>query len=192
MRDIDIRHALMVRVHQQHRREKHTRIVEELSLCQGEARVDVAVINGKLHGYEIKSERDTLARLVGQAHVYNSALDKVTIVVAGNHADKAAAAIPEWWGILLATATAGGVTFTCLRQSPDNPTVNTYAQAQLLWRDEALEELASRALDVGIKSKAKKELWERLASTLPPKEVRAIVRERLKTRKGWRAGPPQG
>ena len=34
--------------------------VEELGVCRGRVRVDVAVVNGTLHGYEIKSDRDSL------------------------------------------------------------------------------------------------------------------------------------
>src|SRR6187402_1509374 len=37
-----------------------TRLLEELGLCQGDVRVDVAVVNGELSGYEIKSPSDTL------------------------------------------------------------------------------------------------------------------------------------
>lgn len=191
MRDIDIRRALVDRVHAQHRREKNTRVVEELSLCQGAARVDVAVINGRLHGYEIKSEHDTLARLNGQISVYSAALDRVTIVVAQNHAPKVLASVPDWWGIWLASSEEARVTLKCLRRPKENPRVNTYAQVQLLWRDEALTELMSRQLCNGVKSKSKKQLWERLTSALPPSQVRTIVRERLKARQAWRVDPPQ-
>jgi len=58
MREIDIRRALLADVRQRHRDEPDTLIREELGVCQGIARVDLAVVNGSVHGYEIKSEQD--------------------------------------------------------------------------------------------------------------------------------------
>ena len=62
-----------------------TLIVEELGIRQGAARVDVAVVNGSLHGYEIKSARDTLERLPKQSELYSSVFDTITLVTAENH-----------------------------------------------------------------------------------------------------------
>lgn len=36
------------------------RVIEELAVCDGDARVDVAVANDRLCGYEIKSDADTV------------------------------------------------------------------------------------------------------------------------------------
>jgi hypothetical protein len=191
LRDADIRGALITRVRHVHRRELDTRVVEELALCQGEARVDVAVVNGKIHGYEIKSERDTLDRLAGQAAVYGTALDRVTLVITGEHATKAVAMVPEWWGVLIAAASRNGVAFTTIRRAKDNPCVDAYAQAQLLWRDEALAALSHLNLATGMKSKPKKLLWLKLFTSVQSGPLRAIVRERLKTRSDWRAGSQQ-
>ena len=66
MRDCDIRKALRKRLEEAHKGESGTRIVEEFGLCQGRARIDVAVFNGFINGFEIKSARDTLKRLPGQ------------------------------------------------------------------------------------------------------------------------------
>jgi hypothetical protein len=49
-------------------------MLDEFGLEHGEVRVDVAVINGELHGYEIKSERDTLERLPRQVKAYSAVL----------------------------------------------------------------------------------------------------------------------
>src|SRR5438045_2701845 len=99
MRDIDIRLALRSSIEREHGGDADTRIVEELGLCQGIARVDLAVINGNVHGYEIKSEHDTLARLPAQTHTYNQVLDFVTIVTAPAHAHKIRCIVPKWWGV---------------------------------------------------------------------------------------------
>ena len=186
MRDIDIRQRLRTdgRLHPG---EPDTRIVEELGLCQGVARVDLAVVNGTIHGYEIKSERDTLARLPGQIEVYSKVLDYVTVVTASAHADKVRKLIPAWWGIWTAAAGNVGIRLRELRSSSQNPEVSPFALAQLLWRDEALHALSERGLASGIRSKTRKDIWARLATELTLEEVARTVRECIKNRgKSWR------
>lgn len=186
MRDLDIRQALWSRMTALHADEPGTKVVDELELCQGRARVDVAVINGLLHGYEIKSERDSLARLESQIHIYNRALDRVSIATSENHLKKVLAAVPEWWGVWLATGD-DGIQLDCQREASENPAIDPLAQAQLLWRDEALQVLAQRRLDAGMRSKTRSELWLRIAKEFPASEVGLAVREVLKRRDGWRA-----
>ncbi len=190
MRDIDIRRALLVdkRLHFD---EPDTRIVEELGLCQGVARVDIAVVNGSIHGYEIKSERDTLARLPGQIDIYSRALDSVTIVSAPIHAAKTAKVVPSWWGIWIAVQHEDELRLETSRESRPNPEVDPFSVAQLLWRDEALQVLVDSGLASGLRSKPRLELWRRLASDLTIKELGDVVRERLKHRgANWRAPAP--
>jgi hypothetical protein len=191
MRDLDIRRALRSEMERWHREELDTLVLDELGLCEGAVRVDLAVVNGILHGYEIKSERDTLARLQGQAVAYSRSLDRVTIVVGPRHLDRVAAQVPLWWGLMLAEWTLAGIALYEARAPSDNPGVDPYAQAQLLWRDEVLDVLATRELDAGVRSKPRRELWRRLANELLPHEVGEAVRERLKSREGWRVGARQ-
>src|SRR5271154_5741007 len=47
-----------------------TIILEEFALYGGINRADIAVLNGVSHGYEIKSDRDTLIRLPQQVQAY--------------------------------------------------------------------------------------------------------------------------
>ena len=80
IKDIDIRQVLLKKLSAEYRYDPDTIIIEELGLCQGEARIDLALVNGFIHGYEIKSERDTLERLPSQIEIYCRTLDTVTIV----------------------------------------------------------------------------------------------------------------
>lgn len=188
MRDIDIRRHLLAEMSRKYRFDSETRIVQELGLCQGAARIDIAVVNGSIHGYEIKSERDTLFRLPSQIDVYNRALEFVTIVTAPNHADKAREIVPLWWGIRTAIPYAHGLKLTDFREAKRNPGVVPFAMAQLLWRDEALQALEDRRLASGIRSKPREELWRRLALELTLLDLGNVVRERLKRRSAdWRA-----
>src|SRR5437868_15105658 len=99
-----------------HSTEPDTLVVEELGLCQGIARVDLAVVNGNVHGYEIKSECDTLARLPGQISVYSRTLEFVTVITASAHIGNVRHRVPRWWGIWEARQRNGRVELTVHRQ----------------------------------------------------------------------------
>ncbi len=187
MRDIDIRQAVLGTMGRLHGNDSDTLIVQELGLCQGTARVDIAVVNGSVHGYEIKSERDTLFRLPGQTNIYNRTLDFVTVVTESSHADAIREAVPRWWGIWRADQAENGVVLKSLRKARRNPRIDPFALAQLLWREEALQTLSDLGLAAGLRSKPREQLWRRLASELPLKDLGDVVRLHLKRRgQAWR------
>ena len=165
-----------------HRDEPNTLVVEELGLCQGAVRVDLAVVNGSVHGYEIKSDQDTLTRLPAQSDAYSRTFDYVTLVVSPEHVRKAKAMVPKWWGVWVVTDRHGHVSLKSSRRPRPNPAVDLYAMAQLLWRTEALELLEERRLAHGVRSKPRDVLWRRLATSLDPKELGSAVRECLRRR----------
>lgn len=192
MRELDIRLALLSAVSTEHASDPDTLILEELGLCEGVARVDIAVVNGKVHGFEIKSAQDTLSRLPAQSEVYGRALDRVTIVVDSKHLQGAKALVPKWWGISEAKQEPdGSIRFREVRLPSNNPQVDAFSQAQLLWRGEALQELTARRLDNGLRTKPRRVIWQRLADSIPPAELGQIIRSRLKSRSMWRVGSPR-
>jgi hypothetical protein len=118
MRDIDVRQALWRKVLADHIRDPRTRVVSELGVAYGEARVDIAVVNGRLHGFEIKSDSGTLVRLPSQIEAYNRVFDRVTLVAGRKHIDGLTALIPDWWGVKIATSgIRNAVHFTDLRRA---------------------------------------------------------------------------
>lgn len=187
MRDIDIRRELRREMTLQHGGDPETLVIEELGLCQGLARIDLAVINGSIHGYEIKSEQDTLNRLPSQTQTYNRVFDYVTVVTSRKHAEKIAQMVPNWWGISIAIPSESGVLLMKKRQAKKNRKTDSFALAQLLWRDEAVDALVSVGVK-GIRSKPRQLLWRRLSLDIPREELGRIVRTRLKQRSAsWRA-----
>jgi hypothetical protein len=187
MRDRDIRYALRFDLDREHRGDSQTIIVEELGIDQGSARVDVAVVNGLLAGFEIKSERDTLTRLPAQVSAYSAVFDAMTLVVGANHLERAIEAIPAWWQVLVPERRGSDVALVELRGGAANPRIDPEMLAQLLWRDEALAELELRELTGGLRSKPRRELWKALARELELDELRRVVRDRLRARTSWRA-----
>ena len=191
MRDIDIRRELRRKVSRQYGADPDTLVIEELGLCQGIARIDLAVINGSIHGYEIKSEQDTLDRLPSQSQVYNRVLDYVTIVASPAHAEKVGQLVPVWWGVSIAFPIKDGVRLKSKRQPRRNTWTDPFAFAQLLWRNEALETLIALGLADGMRSKPRDVLWKRLADQVAPRVLGKMVRQRLKDRATYWRAPSQ-
>lgn len=187
-RDIDIRTTLRDQLKETFGNDSSTIIIDELQVCIGDARVDVAVVNGSIYGYEIKSESDTLDRLPQQVEYYNRVFDYVTLVCSTCFLDKLDLIVPAWWGIQIAKKNEEGlIDITSLRPSLVNETVDPYAIAQLLWRNEAIDILAERGLDKGVRSKPKREVWKRISASLELEELKECVRTTLKNRVGWRS-----
>jgi hypothetical protein len=182
MRDVDIRLTLLNDLGQ---RFQGDRIVNEMGLCLGATRVDVAVINGSLHGYEIKSDRDKLNRLTTQIELYDKVLDYSTIVCGPRYVDRMAALLPSWWGIFEARDDGDMRVLSRRRTARKNPTCDRLAVAQLLWRDEAAALLVKRGEAVRSRE-TRWELWDRLAEW-PVRELKLHVRTQLKVRRGWSA-----
>jgi hypothetical protein len=188
MRDIDVRRALLAEMDRIHPDKRETLVIEELGLCQGIARVDVAVVNGTVHGYEIKSERDTLVRLKSQAQIYSKALEFVTIVAAPGHIPRIKKIVPTWWGIWTAIQIGEQVLLRESRKAHRNPCLAPEAVVQLLWREEALEILLKHKLANGVASKSRQHIWNRLSSSFTVEELGDMVRTCLKQRPAsWRA-----
>jgi hypothetical protein len=190
MRDVDIRRALREGPLAIYASDPDTLVVEELGLCEGESRIDVAVINGYLIGYEIKSARDTLERLPAQAQVYSRVFDFVVIVVHERHFQRVIALVPEWWGISVASHRGPeDIEIHEFRPAQQNPGRDPAALVKLLWRDEALSLLRSIGKAWGVASKPRDVIWERLALVLSLDELGAAVRGLLKARGDWRSAP---
>lgn len=186
-RDIDIRTSLHSVLREEHKNEPDTLILDELGLCQGDARIDVAVVNGAINGYEIKSESDTLERLPRQTDTYNRVFDTVTILTASRFIEGIEDIIPEWWGITKAEMDADGIVYFFPYRTPhQNPSIDPIALAQLLWREEALSVLKERGLQKGLLSKPRQVLWSALAEQLELRDLQDEVRKRLKARSRWR------
>lgn len=183
-----IRTALKKELEQKYTTDPCTKIIEELGILHGASRIDIAVINGLIHGYELKSDVDSLTRLPEQIKIYNSVLDKITLVVGKKHLYKAFKLVPEWWGITIAKASnVGLISFYHIRNAEKNPNQDNMAIASLLWRNEALDILEEMGQAHGVRSKTKKEIYKRLAEVLDGQILKISVRNYLCSRVNWRS-----
>lgn len=190
MRDFDVRSTLREAIRAQHGPDFGPLILDELGICGGIVRADLAVIDDLMHGYEIKSDSDTVERLPHQAKAYGEVFDRATLVVGERLYSKARKLLPDWWGIMIAVPIRRGLVH--LRQdrtAQDNPEVKPFEVAGLLWREELLGLLHEAEALEGLKSTAREFLQFRLTQVYERDELRIIVRNQLKERPDWRMDP---
>jgi hypothetical protein len=165
----------------------NTLIVDELAVCERAARVDIAVINGHLHAYEIKSAKDNLKRLAKQIREYSRIFDHVTVVTTKDHLEGVISIVPAWCGIMVIEPNPPSA-FTVHRVDGINPEVDCHSLAMLLWKDELHALTSGIEMRTGLKNKSRAHLAECFSSMLPTRAVARAVRETLKQRNTWRAG----
>ena len=191
MNDPEIRKAFHYSVLRKEHNQSNTLVVDELGLEHGKCRADIAVINGHLNGYEIKSDVDSLKRLASQITTYDGIFDNSSLILTHRHLDDAMHILPTWWGAILANVDEHDcIYFEYLILPQPNPHVDNYSVAQLLWREEAQEIL----FNLGVRGKQLREkramLYKYIVEMLSPTDLQFTVREYLKRRKDWRHPKP--
>src|ERR1035441_10347577 len=101
MHDLEIRSILRNDLQRKYGGNPDTEVIDELTIGGGRNRIDLALVNGVLHGFELKSDFDSLCRLPEQVQAYGMVCDRVTLVVGERHAEHAVQLVPDWWGVLL-------------------------------------------------------------------------------------------
>ena len=186
--DLIIRSALKEVLKKKHEKDKELKIIDELGVQHGSVRIDIAVINGIMHGYEIKSDRDTLERLPEHVQAYSAIFDQVTLILGSKHLIDAFRMIPDWWGVETAHISDDGVVFfNIIRKAKDNPEQHAVSIARLLWRQEALDKLENLGKADGVRSKPREIVYQRLAESIDLKMLKKHVRSvLLSSRQNWR------
>ena len=184
MRDFDIRLAM-----------KHTTlskfyqddsiVVEELNLPSTGSRIDIAVVNGSFHGYEIKSSCDTLVRLEKQIESYSKVFDYLSIVTEEKYLQRITLMSPDWVEIICVTSLNESIEMVSARKGHFNDHKEGFHLARILRKDE----IQSILTENSIKFKKSSRAWtlcETLAETLNITELAHSVRLKLKERSDWK------
>jgi hypothetical protein len=177
MRDYEIRVILKRTELAQHISDPLTKIVEELELPAASARIDLAVINGTMTGYEIKSSLDNLKRLPNQLEAYRKIFDFISVVTASKHVEKIISEIPDSIGVLLVDEN--------LPETIRNYEIQPFYLLMLLRR----EEVINLAKKLEIKIKMQDRNWiicEKLSNSIGVDIISENVRFILKTREQWK------
>jgi hypothetical protein len=191
--DSSIRQALIAELNKECASNPDEKIIEELGLQHGSIRIDIAVVNGIMHGYEIKSDCDTLARLPEQIQTYNAIFDKVTLVVGSKHFISAFKMLPDWWGVKTVRINKGGiVSFNPIRRPKNNPAQHAVSIARLLWKQEAINKLENLGKADGVRSMPREVAYQRLAESIELRALKKHVRNvLLSPRQDWRSDAQQ-
>jgi hypothetical protein len=188
--DADIRSALHAKRLRRVKSHPDTLVIDELGLAHARSRIDVAVINGCIHGYEIKSAKDNLDRFATQINIYRQTLQKLTLVAAPKHVAAIMSHAPDWCGVIaVEQGPRGGINFQVLRNAAANPEIDPVMVAHLLWRDEVIELLGQAGYAPKDLRRPRKQLYEMLCKAMPLRQITASIRTFMAHRQRWRDRP---
>jgi hypothetical protein len=186
MKDFEIRKSLHQDFLSDYNHLSESLIVDELKVCNGNAIMDVAVIDGSLIGFEIKSAYDNLSRLTNQMSFYNKVFDFITVVTCKNHLKGVINTVPKKWGIWVVEKEGNELKKFETRIATVNEDTDAFSTAQFLWKTEIIDLIVKRSLDKKICNKRKWIQWQYLADSLELQDLKNEVRFYLKSRNDWK------
>jgi hypothetical protein len=155
--------------------------IDELCIIDKTNRADLVHANGRLCGFEIKSEADTLKRWPDQRTAYKLIFDEVWICCHRKHAPHILLDEEDDSGIIIIDDYGS---LAVLRPAKHNRHTNGYHLTGLLWRGE-LDSLCRQHNLPVIRSEKIKDARQRVATSLPLEVVRnavlAVLKDRYKT-----------
>lgn len=184
LNDADVRELLMGELHLHYKNDPNTRIINELGINNGRSRVDIAVVNGIIHGYEIKSDLDTLDRLPRQMSYYNKLFERMTIVSSRKYYEQIRELVPIWWGIKIISADRTRLIEKRKGRKKGYQDIDTLLS--LLWKKELEELIDVLKYPKKMKKLKKHQLLEMFSLEADVKVIQQHVYNSLKTRENWR------
>lgn len=164
-------------------------LVEEMEVCLGRARVDLAIIADLLIGVEIKGPKDDVTRLPHQALAYSKCFDRMVLLVDESLVDKARPLIPTWWGVVVAMRCQGQFEYRFERRPRLNPDLDIEALLSLLWRDE-IDLLSQDLLGTSTKPRStKRAIRMELRKHIADDVLHHATLNKLRNRSDWRTMP---
>ncbi len=182
LRDSHIRLVLLRELKTRFPDKRHDLILQEFG-CNS-ARIDIAVVNGALYGFEIKSDCDSLERLGTQVSEYSGIFDYVTLVSGKKLFESARRKIPTWWGISVALRENDSVHILEMRKPKKNPAPDSFSLAEMLWKCETILCLRRSGFKQFSAKQPVDELRAEIARLLPVDDLAAEVRAAIKKRGG--------
>ena len=156
-----------------------TLVVAEFGFGRGRVRADVVALSAaSIDGIEVKSAADTLARLPRQAEWYGRVCDTCTLAADPAHLDKAAARLPDWWGLTAVDRDGARV----VRPADENPALDAEGLANLLWHGELRAAVGQAGIEGGTAGIERDGLVAVLVGAAPVEVIAPIVRAHLLAR----------
>ncbi|MEJ7580605.1 sce7726 family protein [Acinetobacter baumannii] len=143
-------------------------------------RADLALANGRLVGFEIKSQKDSLKRWTSQMMAYNNVFDEIWLCSHGKHLHRALHITDKHIGVL-AVDDSGSI--TVVRYAAENTKLNFYDLSGLLWKEELLAFAALNNI-IEVKSRmTKNEIRDILSKCSSVNKLKPYLLQKLKERK---------
>lgn len=155
-------------------------LINEMVYANWSRRADLAVANGHLHAFEIKSDFDSLRRLEGQIAIYLERFDKLTVVVAPKYLSQVLEMTPSQVAVWCVLEEATGVRIKIVRIGKKGKVENRDVLIDYLRRDELYSFLLTHGAHVR-KVDSRSHLVG-LARKQPLAKLRAYVLHALKER----------
>ena len=158
-----------------------TIVIDEFSSSYSSARIDISVLNGSLHGYEIKSERDTLERLPKQIEYYTKIFEYITVVTTDKYTEKIIEIVPDFFGIFLIEKKKNKLKLKKIRNSKKNKNIDYFELTKLLWKEELKEILKENDIKK-VSSLTRLELTKKVFENIPQNIIKKCVLTKIKNR----------
>lgn len=178
LRDACIRAPLVDWLRALHPDDGSTGLLQEFKMPRPSARIDLALVNGELAGFEIKSDADTLRRLTFQVPAFSRFFDRVSLVTTRKHLAAARKTVPAWWGLMVYRDDSS---FWMARTPKRNRSVDVSSLLYALSKKE-LVELGRRAEVSMITSASKDAMIERVMNSTSKREICNLSRDILRLR----------
>ncbi|WP_417832197.1 sce7726 family protein [Terasakiella sp.] len=185
--DKEIRKAIHKKLLRKYHNCEETIVIDELGVEHGRNRIDIAVLNGLLHGYEIKSSLDTLNRLGAQIESFAKCFEKLTLIVAPNHLETTLEEVPSWIGVIEASkGSRGAIHFKSVRNPKINPNLNVFYMSHLLWKPEAISLLENKGVSLKELKGSRKNLYTLIAEKYDVRGLTEEIKRCFFSRSNWR------
>lgn len=138
-------------------------LINEMVTDNWSRRADIAVANGKLHAFEIKSDFDTLKRLDGQITTYLNQFDKVTVVTTSKHTSSVLKGMPDEVEVLEVSYLNSIVSFRKIKRGKTKLITNKTKLAGFLHKAEIRKLLKDNGIQFGA-SDSRQLLIEKLSN----------------------------
>lgn len=190
MYDCEIRSAFHQKILSKAHLDDDTLVINELGIKNGSFRADIAVLNGRMEGYEIKGEHDTLVRLPDQVFAYNAIFERASLITCEKFLDSCIEIVPNWWGIYVAKpARTEGIRFKKIQTATLNKSRDAYSLVRLLWKDEAVDLALRFCSGRQLQKERRHDVYRILVEHLTLNEITSAVLKKLKKRTSWRQDP---
>ncbi|MBC2148232.1 sce7726 family protein [Listeria booriae] len=180
MKDSDLRILTLRKLATEYSKVEDTKIINEMGLFNGASRIDIAVVNGVLHGYELKSESDNLKRLPRQIDYYNKIFERMTIVTDRKYLSEVREMVPSWWGIIITKKNRAEL--RTIRKGRKGNCQDEEALLNLLWKDEYDGLIDLLGYPKNMKKMRKKEVFEVLLVEKRKSIIKKYIYDALRKR----------